>query len=92
MNITASLEIAAIIAAVVMVAIGVLKTRLPNLRSWWTVLMAAVLSYAIATAHALATPAGSAPALVEEILVIGTLAWGSSLGVAYVARAAPKQG
>jgi len=82
-------EQAVLIAAVVQVATGIAKAYAPKLRSGWTVLLAAVLSYGIAGSHAATTCTGAA--CVEQGLVVGTIAWGASLGVAWATRLAPSR-
>ncbi len=91
MDIGQYLATAAVIASVVMLAVGGLKSQILTMRSGWTVLVAAILAYSIAASHAFATAGLTRPQAIEQALVVGTVAWWGSLGVAFVTRFAPKQ-
>ena len=77
------------VTTVVLTLVGILKAKFPKLRETYTYLLAAAFSYVIPTAHAVSV--GKAPAdVVLQGLIVGTLAWGASVGTARAVRLSPK--
>jgi hypothetical protein len=80
-------EQALVVGSVVMVAVGILKAYIPTLKAGWTVLLAGILAYGLASLHAAEVCAGAKCA--EQAVVVGTLAWGAALGVSWATRLSP---
>lgn len=74
--------------SVVMVAVGVVKAYCPKVRGAVTVVTAGLLSYGLAASHTIGLGIGTAK-VVEQGLIIGTVAWGAALGVSWAARLSP---
>ena len=88
-------ETAAWITLVVLVVVGIIKVCVPKVKDWWTRLAAAIASFAITIIHTYAAnypgPGKPTAQLVEEIFIVGILAFGSSQGVASSVLAATKK-
>jgi hypothetical protein len=90
MNWTDYFTYGAMIAMVVMAVVGGIKAQYATVKGWYTVLLAALLCYGIAIAHAFATnPVSASTPLalpIEQALILGSVAWAGSLGVSLATR------